>query len=317
MTRTHTRLSLDFLEARAVPSVAADPAPPAATTPVTGTPAAAGAPAIPPATGTPAAGTTTAPPATTPPAAGTATPPVTGGTATLPGGAPTTGATTAPPAGTPAPTTGAAAPTSPAPAPAHPLTGRGTGTFTATRANPDTGTAYKVQGTAQMPALGGPVAVAADLHTPGNVADGVTTGTLVVTTKAGSVTVALTSFRPPAAAGVPVWYRYRVTAGTGTLAGLHDTGSLRLDWVPAPAPIPPMPAGPATPAAPSTGSGAGTAAASQSPAAAAPTGPATAPVTPPATATAGACMGAGGSSSGSSATPGQVGVQRGTFRLTV
>src|SRR5262249_61973748 len=111
-------------------------------------------------------------------------------------------------AGAPPPPMGAAAPTSPAPtpAPAHPLTGRGTGTFTATQTNPDVGTAYKVQGTAQMAALAGPVAVAADLHTPGNVADGVTTGTMVVSTKAGSVTVALTSFRPPAAGGAPGWY---------------------------------------------------------------------------------------------------------------
>ena len=73
----------------------------------------------------------------------------------------------------------------PAPRGAHPLTGRGTGTFTATQANPDTGTAYKVQGTAQMAALGGPVAVAIDLHTPGNIANGVTTGTLVVKPETG------------------------------------------------------------------------------------------------------------------------------------
>ena len=173
--------------------------------------------------------------------------------------------------------------------------------------------AYKVQGTAQMAALAGPVAVAADLHTPGNVADGVTTGTLIVSTKAGSVTVALTSFRPPAGAGAPVWYRYRVTAGTGTLAGLHDTGSLRLDWVPAPAPMPPVAAGPATPAAPATGSGFTTAAPSQSPAGAAPTDKTTAPATHPA----GTCTGMDGTPSGSTAPPGPGVVQRGTFRLTV
>jgi len=165
-----------------------------------------------------------------------------------------------------------------------------------------------------MSALGGPVAVAADLHTPGNIADGVTTGTLVVTTKAGSVTVALTSFRPPAAGGAPVWYRYRVTSGSGTLAGLRDTGSLRLDWVPAPAPGPLTVApGPATPAAPATGPGSMTPAASQSPAAAAPTGTTTAPTT----SSTGTCMGAGGTTTGSTAAPGPGVVQRGTFRLTV
>ena len=93
--------------------------------------------------------------------------------------------------------------------PTHPLTGRGTGTFQATRANPDVGAEFKFQGTAQMAALGGPVAVAGDLKTPGNIADGVTTGTLTVSTKAGSVTVALTSFRPPVEVGAPIWYRYR------------------------------------------------------------------------------------------------------------
>src|SRR5262249_7769061 len=149
---------------------------------------------------------------------------------------------TPPVAGTPVtPVTSPTPPTAPTPAPVrptHPLTGRGTGTFQATRVNPDVGAEFKFQGTAQMAALGGPVAVAGDLKTPGNIADAVTTGTLTVSTKAGSVTVALTSFRPPVAVGAPIWYRYRVTAGTGSFVGLHDTGSLRLDCVPAPTPRP-------------------------------------------------------------------------------
>src|SRR5262249_41060938 len=150
----------------------------------------------------------------------------------------TTPTPTPPVAGTPVtPVTSPTPPTAPTPAPVrptHPLTGRGTGTFQATRVNPDVGAEFKFQGTAQMAALGGRVAVAGDLKPPGNTAAAATTGPLTVSTKAGSMTVALPSFRPPVAVGAPIWYRYRVTAGTGSFAGLHDTGSLRLDWVPAP-----------------------------------------------------------------------------------
>jgi hypothetical protein len=169
---------------------------------------------------------------------------------------------------------------------------------------------FKAQGTAQMVSLGGTVAVAADLHTPGNIADGVTTGTLVVSTKAGSVTVALTSFRPAVDAGAPIWYRYRVTAGTGTFAGMHDTGSLRLDWVPAIVPGPPILVGPGSPATPTTG------AATTTPTSTTPSGTTTSPGTPPATPPAGTTTGTTGTSAGSPA-PVTTMVQRGTFRLTI
>ena len=208
-------------------------------------------------------------------------------------------------------------PPAPAPGPVtsvHPLTGRGTGTYQVTRTNPDVGMEFKAQGTAQMVALGGTVAVAADLHTPGNIANGVTTGTLVVSTKAGSVTVALTSFRPAVDAGAPIWYRYRVTAGTGTFAGMHDTGSLRLDWVPAIVPGPPILVGPGSPATPTTGTGTTTPASGQSTATA--SGTTTNPGTPPATPPAGTTTGATGTATGSPAALTTM-VSRGTFRLTV
>jgi hypothetical protein len=175
---------------------------------------------------------------------------------------------------------------------------------------------FKAQGTAQMVALGGTVAVAADLHTPGNIADGVTTGTLVVSTKAGSVTVALTSFRPAVDAGAPIWYRYHVTAGTGTLAGLHDTGSLRLDWVPALVPAPPVQVGPGSPATPTTGTGTTTPASGQSTATTTPPSTTTSPGTPPATPPAGTTTGTTGTSAGTPAALTTM-VQRGTFRLTI
>jgi len=272
------------------------PTPPADSTPAKPTPAPT-PPAMPvtspaptpPAASTPAAPVTT--PAPTPPAVGTPATPVTD-----PCPMPPTAGTPITPVTTPAPT--------PAPVrPTHPLTGRGTGTFQATRVNPDVGTEFKFQGTAQMAALGGPVAVAGDLHTPGNIADGLTTGTLTVSTKTGSVTVALTSFRPPVAVGAPIWYRYRVTAGTGSLVGLQDTGSLRLDWVPAPILDPPMTATSPTPAAPAT-----------SPAA---TSTATNSGTAPTTTPAGTTSVTTGTPAAAPAQPDPVIVQRGTFRLTV
>jgi len=221
-----------------------------------------------------------------------------------------------PPTTTPAPT--------PAPVrPTHPLTGRGTGTFQTTRVNPDVGTEFKFQGTAQMAALGGPVSVAGELHTPGNIADGVTIGTLTVSTNAGSVTVALTSFRPPVAVGAPIWYRYRVTAGTGSFVGLHDTGSLRLDWVPAPMPVPltttPSPNAP-TPVAPATSptpAASPTSPTTGQPSQTTPTGTATNSGTAPTTTPAATTSVPTGTPATSPAQLDPLIVQRGTFRLTV
>ena len=172
-----------------------------------------------------------------------------------------------PTAGTPVTPVTTPTPTPSPVRPTHPLTGRGTGTFQATRSKPDVGAEFKFQGTAQMAALGGPVDVTGNLKTPGNTPDGLTTGTLTISTKAGSVTVALTSFRPSVEVGAPIWYRYRVTDGTGSFVGLKDTGSLRLDWVPAPvvdppvtinspkSPTSPTPLTPATPTGTATNSG--------------------------------------------------------------
>jgi hypothetical protein len=167
-----------------------------------------------------------------------------------------------------------------------------------------------------MTALGGPVAVAGDLKAPGNIADGVTTGTLTVSTKAGSVTVALTSFRPPVEVGAPIWYRYKVTAGTGTFAGLHDTGSLRLDWVPAPAPAPLMTVTPPIPATPATAPAttpATTGPSSQTP----PTGPTAGSGTAPTTTPAATTSVTTGTPAAAPARPDLMTVQRGTLRLTV
>ncbi|HKB01913.1 MAG TPA: hypothetical protein VKD90_06815 [Gemmataceae bacterium] len=173
-----------------------------------------------------------------------------------------------------------------------------------------------------MTALGGSVAVAGDLKTPGNIADGVTTGTLTISTKAGSVTVALTSFRPPVEVGAPIWYRYRVTAGTGSFVGLHDTGSLRLDWVPAPTPDPvltvnsPTPRTSPTPVTPATAP-ATTSATTGRPSPTTPTGTTTSSGTAATTTPAGTTSETTGTPAASPARPDVMAVQRGTYRLTV
>jgi hypothetical protein len=112
--------------------------------------------------------------------------------------------------------------------PAHPLTGRGTGEFTSQHKNPDTGSAFHLNGKAMVQGLG-KVTVNGDIHGPGFIKSDIYTGRLTLRTGHGQVVVELTSFRPAGPAGLPVWYRYHIVSGTGPFKTMHDSGSLRLD----------------------------------------------------------------------------------------
>jgi hypothetical protein len=110
----------------------------------------------------------------------------------------------------------------------HPLTGRGTGSYSSKLGNPDTGVTHTLNGTAHLQGLGD-VKVTGDIHGPGFINSDVYHGTLTIKNARGTVTVELTSFRPAGPAGLPVWYRYKIISATGAFKGMHDTGSLRFD----------------------------------------------------------------------------------------
>lgn len=110
----------------------------------------------------------------------------------------------------------------------HPLTGRGTGDVHGRHGNPDTGTSFRIHGTANLQGLG-QVTVEGTIHGPGFIQSDTFTGRFTFRTGHGRVVVDLTSFRPAGPAGLPIWYRYHIVSGTGPFTKMHDSGSLRLD----------------------------------------------------------------------------------------
>jgi hypothetical protein len=117
------------------------------------------------------------------------------------------------------------------PAVAHPLSGHGSGTYTAFNLVPGVGTTYKFQGTANLAAMGH-VNITGTVRSLGNIAQGQARGQLIFSNVRGSVTVELTGPQQSGSSGLPGKYNYQVIGGTGAFAQLKDHGSLSLVLTP-------------------------------------------------------------------------------------
>src|SRR5437016_2847964 len=121
----------------------------------------------------------------------------------------------------------AAVPTAP-----HPLAGRGEGAYAADAVQSGAGTAYRLDGAADLKGLG-PATITGVVNAVGFIQQGHAGGTLTFATARGSVTVELAGPEQPAFAPLPHAFAYRVVGGGGAFARLADHGVLYLALGPA------------------------------------------------------------------------------------
>jgi hypothetical protein len=116
------------------------------------------------------------------------------------------------------------------------LTGTARGTYHVSIANPDTGKDYTFLGSGQIAPLGTATLNGA-IQSPGFIAIGHSTGSLVLSTPKGSVTLNLTGPPQKGFTPVPDVFNFTITKATGTFKGDHGTGYIDLVLGPA-RPIP-------------------------------------------------------------------------------
>jgi hypothetical protein len=129
----------------------------------------------------------------------------------------------------------AAVVTSAAPAKAIHLTGTVKGSYHLQVKNPDTGKNFTFVGSGKVAPLG-QATLTGSIQSPGNIANGHSTGLLVLSTPRGSLTLDPTG--PPQNGNTPVpnVFSFKITRATGTFKG--DTGTGYIDLVLKPAPTP-------------------------------------------------------------------------------
>lgn len=105
------------------------------------------------------------------------------------------------------------------------LSGTQTGTYSA-RTIPDAGTTATLQGSARIAGLG-KANFKSTIQGVGLIASGQATGTATITTKAGTLTLALVGPVQSGGGGgvLPKHYTVTVTGGTGLFAGIGGTGT--------------------------------------------------------------------------------------------
>jgi hypothetical protein len=133
----------------------------------------------------------------------------------------------------------ALAPTA-APATEIHLTGTVEGSYQLQIKNPDTGKDFTFLGSAKVMPLG-QVTLIGSIHSPGNIANGHSTGLLVLWTPRGSVTLDVTGPPQNSTTPVPDVFNFKIAKAVGTFEG--DTGTGYIDLVlgpakPAPSPTP-------------------------------------------------------------------------------
>jgi hypothetical protein len=117
------------------------------------------------------------------------------------------------------------------------LTGTAEGKYDAHINNPDTGEVFTFSGSGQVAPLGH-VDITGHIHSPGNVADGHSTGFLVLSNAIGSVTLSLTGPVQSGVTPVPDTFTFKITDASGQFKGDTGTGYMILELEPAAAPSP-------------------------------------------------------------------------------
>ena len=106
------------------------------------------------------------------------------------------------------------------------LTGTVQGSYIERTVNPDTGHKFSFQGLGELKPLGS-VSLAGTIQSPGFIANGRSTGTLVLNGLDGSVTLSVTGPPQNGKTPVPDVFNYKITSATGGYKG--DTGSGYID----------------------------------------------------------------------------------------
>jgi hypothetical protein len=107
----------------------------------------------------------------------------------------------------------------------HHLVGSVSGTWTSEPSIPDTGEIQNLVGNGNLKGLG-VVRVQGSLHMPGFIQSGHAEGTLKLTNRPGSVTLALTGPTQPDFSSPPGSFAYTITSGTGRYQGRQGSGQL-------------------------------------------------------------------------------------------
>ena len=121
------------------------------------------------------------------------------------------------------------------------LTGTAKGTYHVHIINPDTGKDFIFFGSGQVAPLGH-VELTGHIHSPGFIANGHSTGLLVVSDPKGSVTLAVTGPEQNGFTPVPDTFTFQITSASGKFKGDTGTGFIVLELDPAHTP-PTPPAG--------------------------------------------------------------------------
>jgi hypothetical protein len=102
------------------------------------------------------------------------------------------------------------------------------GTWSRVSTNPDVGGAQALQGSGTLRHMG-MVQASGTLHTPGFIARGHTTGSLILSNALGSVTLKLVGAMPqPGSSSPPASLRYTIVDGTGQYAKASGSGKASL-----------------------------------------------------------------------------------------
>jgi hypothetical protein len=118
------------------------------------------------------------------------------------------------------------------------LTGTAKGSYHLSIANPDTGKEFTFLGSGRVAPLG-QVTLSGTIRSPGFIANGHSTGSLVLSTPKGSVTLELTGPPQNGTTPVPNVFSFQITKATGTFKSDTGTGYIDLVLGPArPAPTP-------------------------------------------------------------------------------
>jgi hypothetical protein len=117
-----------------------------------------------------------------------------------------------------------------------PLSGTVSGTWTMKMTLPDTGGDQVLTGTGNVAPLGD-VQMSGELHTPGFILMGETTGTVTLSNADGSVTLQLVGPPQPGFSPPPSTFQYTITGGTGKYTGLSGSGTVTFEEQPEQHPI--------------------------------------------------------------------------------
>jgi hypothetical protein len=113
------------------------------------------------------------------------------------------------------------------------------GFYTSDAHIPDTGVGYTIVGAGRLAGLGRVLATGS-LHSLGFIQTGHASGTLMLGTARGSLSLTLTGATQPGFAALPTHFDYTISGGTGRFRGASGRGAVDVTLQPATSPTPTM-----------------------------------------------------------------------------